>query len=329
MRRIVLALCLALSALAPSRADAQDPRVHEVADGQTLGKIARRYHVSVEALCRANHIRRTQRLHLGQKLLIPAPAGSAATTPSPADPPAAAPAASPSAGSNSGTLEISGGPPAYYHEPTGAGRFAMRPVIVYLHGRGGDPKADCQRWAPVARPRGWLICPSGPEARDNGGRGWDNDWTQARRIVLGAVNALRAKFGRRVQLYGNTLVGFSEGAYVAMNVGVREPRTFNRWLILAANDRYWGGPGVEALRMNRDRVRRVFLITGSDDAVVDGTEQVVRWLRQAGVPTRVATPTGMGHEGRLGTRAGLYSEALDWLGAGAASKSRGKRASAE
>jgi len=130
---------------------------------------------------------------------------------------------------------------------------------------------------------------------------------------MAAIQVLRQKYGRRVQLYGNTLIGFSEGAYAAMNVGVREPRTFNRWLILAANSSYWGGPGLDALGSARDRVRRVYLITGERDGVVDGTREVENWLRRAGVTTRVSTPNDMGHEVVLERKPELYRAALAWL----------------
>ena len=133
---------------------------------------------------------------------------------------------------------------------------------------------------------------------------------------MAAINALRDKYGRRVQLWGNTLIGFSEGAYAAMNVGVREPRTFNRWLILAANSKYWGGPGLEALGSAKDRVRRVFLITGEHDGVIEGTHQVESWLQKAGVPTKVVTPSNMGHETPLEKKTEMYRGALSWLDAG-------------
>jgi predicted esterase len=123
-----------------------------------------------------------------------------------------------------------------------------------------------------------------------------------------------------VQLYGNTLIGFSEGAYAAMNVGVREPHVFNRWLILAATDHYWGGPGLEALQTAKERVRRVFLITGEHDGVIDGTHQVEDWLGRAGVDTRVVTPGDMGHELALDRKPELYHQALAWLDRGDKSK---------
>jgi murein DD-endopeptidase MepM/ murein hydrolase activator NlpD len=43
-------------------------RFHRVRKGDTLGKIARRYHVSVSRLCKLNHIRRTTLLRLGRNI---------------------------------------------------------------------------------------------------------------------------------------------------------------------------------------------------------------------------------------------------------------------
>jgi LysM repeat protein len=46
-------------------------RVHRVEAGQRLGSIAKRYNVTVEALCEANRLRKTDTLKLGQTLVIP------------------------------------------------------------------------------------------------------------------------------------------------------------------------------------------------------------------------------------------------------------------
>jgi uncharacterized protein YcbK (DUF882 family) len=50
---------------------ASSPRYHTVAGGQRLGSIAKRYGVSVDAMCTANGIERNQRLKVGEKLLVP------------------------------------------------------------------------------------------------------------------------------------------------------------------------------------------------------------------------------------------------------------------
>lgn len=313
-----LALVLALVALAAPAGAADRPQWHTVADGQTLGKIAKRYSVSVEALCSANEIRRQDPIKPGQKLVIPAASDKdgkdarrwrASRAPAPS---AGGVSEDPAPRAEQQVLEVAG-VKVYYYEPTGPGRLTLRPVLLYLHGRGGSAQAECRRWAPVARRLGWLVCPSGPEARENGGHGWDNNWPAGQRIATGAVTALRERYGRRVQLYGNTIIGFSEGAYVAMNVGVREPRTFNRWLILAAHTRYWGGAGVVELQKNRGRIRRVYLITGREDGVHDATLDVRQALRKAGVAVRVSTPDDMGHVVALETKRDMYEAALVWL----------------
>src|SRR5580704_4971362 len=56
-----------LLAAAPARAEV----VHVVAHGQTLGRIAKRYHVTVEAIREVNGLRPGQQIHPGLSLVIP------------------------------------------------------------------------------------------------------------------------------------------------------------------------------------------------------------------------------------------------------------------
>jgi LysM repeat protein/predicted esterase len=292
----------------------RESSVHVVAKGQTLGGIAQRYDVSIDAICTANGIERRRPIGIGQKLIIPGSDDSNGERAAQArlqrrD---STERSGKSAESGPQVLEIPAAPPVYYYPPIGPGRLTLRPVIFYLHGGGGYPRADCQRWAPVARRRGWLVCPTGPAKREDGRPRWGN-WVAARRVVMATLEALRAKYGRRVQLYGNTLIGFSEGAFAAMNIGVHEPRTFNRWLILAGTDRYWGGPGLEALQRNRQRIRRVYLLTGEHDLTLEGTKRVLSRLRRAQVEAKFYELNGYGHQVPLRSKGWLYEAALSWL----------------
>ncbi|HMJ13721.1 MAG TPA: LysM peptidoglycan-binding domain-containing protein [Polyangiaceae bacterium] len=337
MRVVALSIAaLLLCLLGPRNAAAETE--HTVYDGQTIGRIAKRYSISIAELCEANNMTRRDKIKPGMKLIIPDPgsSGTSAKTrpaekdeepaseperedkPKPEEEPAKPEPKRTVLPGGMHVLEIPGSGPAYYFEPSGPGRQSLRPVLVYLHGRGGHPAEDCRRWAPVARRLGWIVCPSGPGAQGDG-RGWNNTWMIAHRAARGAVLALRERYGRRVQLRGNTLIGFSEGAYAAMNVGVREPRTFNRWLILAGDAKYWGGPGMTALQENRNVLRRVVFMTGEQDGVLAGTHTAVEWLRKARVATRVYTLKGVGHELALQRRHSTYHAALIWL-----EKGRGK-----
>ena len=59
-------------------------------------------------------------------------------------------------------LEVSGHADAFYYRPHVRGQ---RPVLMYLHGRGGNPNEDCRKWAKVGTQFGWVVCPQGPEDR--------------------------------------------------------------------------------------------------------------------------------------------------------------------
>ena len=285
---------------------APNEKIHVVASGQTLSGIAEGYSVTTEALATANQLTTTNLLRVGQRLVIPPPSD---------DSPALTQQPLIASSSDMQTLTVPGVGPVYYYEPVGRGRLGLRPVIMYLHGRGGNPERDCRRWAPVARPFGWLVCPSGKGYR-NSGRTWNGNWSSGFDIVKASLETLRGKFGRRVQLYGNTLVGFSEGAYVAMNVGARSPRAFNRWLLLGASDGYLGMSGRSLISSNRSRLRRIFLLTGERDGVVQRTRRAGEWFESNGVSVRIVTPPSLAHEVALERSPALYRGALSWLVAG-------------
>src|ERR1700759_2230879 len=68
MRFLTRLVCSALLLLA---LPAQASETHVVASGQTLGRIADRYNVTIAALCEANGLQRRAPLKIGLKLRIP------------------------------------------------------------------------------------------------------------------------------------------------------------------------------------------------------------------------------------------------------------------
>jgi hypothetical protein len=77
-----------------------------------------------------------------------------------------------------------------------------------------------------------------------------------------------------------------------------------------------GTKGIEALRKNRKTIRRVYLITGERDGVVNRTRVVKKWLQRSRIATRISTPETLAHEVALKRKAGLYRMALVWLNRG-------------
>ena len=71
MRRLLTSSLFCLVLGVSGLANASAPLSHTVYAGQRLASIAKRYGVSVDALCAANGISRSERLRVGQKLRIP------------------------------------------------------------------------------------------------------------------------------------------------------------------------------------------------------------------------------------------------------------------
>jgi predicted esterase len=207
-------------------------------------------------------------------------------------------------------LEVPGHEDAFYYRARGKG---LKPVIIYLHGRGGNPEEDCRKWARVGTQFGWVLCPQGPEDRGGGARSWANNPSAGKDIIDASLQALRAKYHHRVQLRGNVLIGFSEGAFIAMQVGLHDPKTWSRWLILAANDQYWWGDAPQLLHDARKKIHRVYLLTGANDEVAENTERVGEMVKAEKIPVRVKIEPGMGHEVTADRMVTNYRRPLLWL----------------
>jgi predicted esterase len=173
-------------------------------------------------------------------------------------------------------LELPGIPDAWFFRPRVGGRAR---VFVYLHARGADPRENCARFAPVVTPRGWLVCPQGPGMRGDGHRVWNNNAALAHRYTMTALDALFRRFPRRVRRNDNVVMGFSEGAFVAMQTGLMEPVVFPRWLIFAAHDGYVG-MNSELYPAARRALRRVYLLTGAGDGIVERTRRAAALMRR-------------------------------------------------
>jgi predicted esterase len=103
---------------------------------------------------------------------------------------------------------------------------------------------------------------------------------------MAAVAALHARFPRRTRLHDNVILGFSEGAFVAMNIGLLEPLTFPRWFIIAAHDGYMDGER-SAIPRIAGSVQRVYLLTGTHDEIVQRTRRANEQLTRAWGARRV------------------------------------------
>lgn len=173
-------------------------------------------------------------------------------------------------------LELPGMPDALFYRAALGGR---RRVFVYLHARNADPRDSCRQFSQVVPRFGWLLCPVGPGIGRDGQRQWNNNPILARQYATAAVRALFQRFPRRTRVTDNVLMGFSEGAFVAIQTGLNEPVMFPRWVIFAAHDRYLATEG-DALPAARRALRKLYLITGRNDEVVGHSRRAAEQLRR-------------------------------------------------
>ena len=114
------------------------------------------------------------------------------------------------------TVEVDGDRPAFVvHGAPGDGR-----VLVYLHGRCGDPHAgirafaeEVSAWGTLVSVQGDLPCP------DRKGRvRWSADVDRAARRIDAAIAAVARQRKHPLDAAGRTLIGYSEGALRAESI---------------------------------------------------------------------------------------------------------------
>ncbi len=190
-------------------------------------------------------------------------------------------------------LELPNMPDAYFYRAGVGGRSR---VFVYLHARNADPRESCRQFSQVVTRFGWLLCPVGPGVGADGRRQWNNNPILARQYTTTAVNALFHRFPRRTRVTDNVLMGFSEGAFVALQTGLNESLMFPRWVIFAAHDRYLATEG-DALAAARRQVRKIYFITGQNDEIVEHTRRAAAQLRRDRVGRlEMRILPGVGHQ---------------------------------
>jgi phospholipase/carboxylesterase len=169
------------------------------------------------------------------------------------------------------------------------GLAGPRPLIVVLHGYGDKPERNAGRFREAAAKAGAIL--AAPSALRPGPQGRGFSWTfrdEAEWWVLRAIERIGAD--HPVDPEKVILAGFSQGANVALTVGLKHPRRFAGLLpigghyeahLMPAPD--GGGP-------------RVYLLTGDEDPFAYTFRTAAAALRGAGLEVRLRMVPGLGHD---------------------------------
>lgn len=165
------------------------------------------------------------------------------------------------------------------------------PTLIGLHGRGSSAEEMAGVLGRLSPLRFRLVLPNGPLPVVNApwqdgfawyvvGREQAASIAHARDLVLDLAEELQRRQGaRRAQL---AVVGFSQGAVVGLDVGLRSPEPFGG---LVAVSGYLYAPETLGTALRDARDRRILLLHGSYDEVipVDGGRLARDVLEAAGL----------------------------------------------
>ena len=153
---------------------------------------------------------------------------------------------------------------------------------------------------------GWLVCPQANTVCSNGGSAWGGSTDDKAALVDRAVASARARWPASASA-PVVLVGFSQGAYVAMDVARARPSRYAGLLLLGADTS-------DTARLRAARVARVALVDGAYDMMSAKMQRTPQALAPFGVAARFASLGTVGHTyvGADGTDDVLTSM-LGWL----------------
>jgi predicted esterase len=166
---------------------------------------------------------------------------------------------------------------------------APRPAIVFLHGMWAGPEESCGYFERAATPFGFLVCPRG-NAPNGEGRMWVGNYASVAPSVRAALHGAEALAPGKLDRAGGTLIGYSNGAYFAVEVAQFEPGRWTGLVLLSMRVE------LDAARLRAAGVRRIVLAAGEHDGARASMRAVAAKTDAAGLPTRFMSLGPGGHE---------------------------------
>ena len=178
-------------------------------------------------------------------------------------------------------------------------------VTIVLHGMCGQPVNACRHFAAQVTRTSHLICPRARQRCQGGGSSWPQVGfsQQIERAVLRATQALATRVD---ESRGRTLIGYSLGAFRALELAERGAHPYARVMLIGARI----FPNQKRLR--ESGVERLLLCAGDWDLMHGHMQSQSRRLARAGLPIRFL---GLGPVGHAFTPSfqEYLPQALEWL----------------
>lgn len=162
--------------------------------------------------------------------------------------------------------------------------------LVLLHGMCDEPENECPWFAGPATDNRAVICPRATLSCSGGGALWPGHSAARGAAIEGTLSRIEHAAPAGLDSAEKpTLVGFSLGALVALDVAERSPGRFRALLLIGAR--------VEpsASRLRAAGIESVLLAAGDHDMTKPHMEAVARRLVQHGIHARFESLGNVGH----------------------------------
>ncbi len=177
-------------------------------------------------------------------------------------------------------------------------------TVVYLHGIQGRPEQGCPWFRDGAGGVGWLVCPPANGKLRNGTFAWAGSIEDKYAVVARAEHAAVAAGAAEST---NVIVGFSQGAYVALDL-VRARLGHYRGLVLIGAE-----ANISKAMLEAAGVSRLVLAAGRFDATFGPLARAAARLDNEGMDVRFVDLGRIGHSYETTERAALR-DAIAWVG---------------
>ena len=180
-----------------------------------------------------------------------------------------------------------------------------RPITVVLHGMCGEPIRTCRHFAEQVTGTANLVCPRASQRCAGGGVSWPRA-NLAQTVEAAVARAKSALPEPADEEHGRTLIGYSMGAYRALDIAQSTPEKYPRLMLIGAN------VSLDQKLLAKNGVLRVLLSAGSWDMMYDPMQRETERARSAGVRAHFLALGPVGHA-LSASFASYLSGALSWL----------------
>jgi predicted esterase len=163
-----------------------------------------------------------------------------------------------------------------------------RPAVVFLHGMWADPEEACGAFVRAAAPF-FLVCPRG-NAPNGAGHMWSGTAADAARSLDAALTAAdRLAPGKLDRAGRGTMIGYSNGAYFAVELAVAQRGRWPGLVLLSMR------LDLDPARLRAAGVERVVLAAGDLDDARASMQATADRLVAGGVAARFQSLGPGGH----------------------------------